>query len=552
VEVVRQAAVKSLTVLVALIDDETKFNQCWELLQRALSDRSQLVISAATVWLLPSVAAWAYQLDLLDSVIISYFLEQISVCIKHISRLEGESGATVRCVQHLQNMIHLVPWHVGEVLMSMPHGEGVATEDRQFKVTLPTPSSPLLDLRVIVGSEQILQQLMIEFEHKLAKQQNSWTSLNCFEEKCLPALLKSSAIVGFSQPEVVHQMCLLVSYYSLSFGQKYTDVVIRPLFLSHFKVPAHHSQEAVANNKTGLTTPLVPLYAGGVLASFKAMEGDIQHFIKDTLITLASYYADVSSVVSAVDELSRERTHHLMLVNLLQELANHPKMLVRQHIGKLIGTVGAVAEDRLVHKKVLPVLSSLATDKDAIVREGIIPVTGTLMAKTHNKEVTHQCSELFKLFVSDDMLADVHSAKLAILKTLTRISTKVDPQFRDEFLIPHIFNMTSVSCLGHNDTQRTDITNLLVEAYKEIVCCYVSEDLMVQYVVPGLQQLLRIVQDHSKGHEDTVAAMVKEYEEKIKHVSVTTATGGTPPSLSRKEYFAKFLSPSKLTKSKKT
>jgi hypothetical protein len=106
--------------------------------------------------------------------------------------------------------------------------------------------------------------------------------------------------------------------------------------------------------------------------------------------------------------------------------------------------------------------------------------------------------------------------------------------------------------LGHNDTQRTDITNLLVEAYKEIVCCYVSEDLMVQYVVPGLQQLLRIVQDHSKGHEDTVAAMVKEYEEKIKHVSVTTATGGTPPSLSRKEYFAKFLSPSKLTKSKKT
>ena len=59
-------------------------------------------------------------------------------------------------------------------------------------------------------------------------------------------------------------------------------------------------------------------------------------------------------------------------------------------------------------------------------------MAGTLMAKTHSKEVTHQCSELFKQFVCDDMLADVHSVKLVILKTLTRVSTKVDPQFRDE------------------------------------------------------------------------------------------------------------------------
>lgn len=113
VDIVRQAAVKSLAVIVTCVDDKSKFNQvlgsgvclvsarvtlgvtlplpplppphlcqCWELLMRALNDRTPLVVSSAWSLLLPTLCAWAYQLDQLEGTIVAYFLEQTLVCIK--------------------------------------------------------------------------------------------------------------------------------------------------------------------------------------------------------------------------------------------------------------------------------------------------------------------------------------------------------------------------------------------------------------------------------------------------------------------------------------
>lgn len=78
---------------------------------------------------------------------------------------------------------------------------------------------------------------------------------------------------------------------------------IRPAFMKHFDIPSLGHQQAVANNKTGLTTPLVAVYACGVLASSSQFGQHLSHFLKDTLITLALYYADTESVSSAVREL---------------------------------------------------------------------------------------------------------------------------------------------------------------------------------------------------------------------------------------------------------
>ena len=81
-ESVRQAVVKSLGVIVAFIDDEDKFKQCWELMLKALNDPSQLVVTSTYSVLLPALAAWAYELGTLESELISYFLHQLLTCIK--------------------------------------------------------------------------------------------------------------------------------------------------------------------------------------------------------------------------------------------------------------------------------------------------------------------------------------------------------------------------------------------------------------------------------------------------------------------------------------
>ena len=49
---------------------------------RALNDSSQIVSTAALTVLLPALAAWSYELGRLESDVISYFLSQLSTCIK--------------------------------------------------------------------------------------------------------------------------------------------------------------------------------------------------------------------------------------------------------------------------------------------------------------------------------------------------------------------------------------------------------------------------------------------------------------------------------------
>ena len=81
-ESVRQAVVRSLSVIVAFTDDEDKFKQCWELLLKTLTDSSQLVVSTSYTVLLPALAAWAFELETLESEMLSYFLHQLQICIK--------------------------------------------------------------------------------------------------------------------------------------------------------------------------------------------------------------------------------------------------------------------------------------------------------------------------------------------------------------------------------------------------------------------------------------------------------------------------------------
>lgn len=81
-ESVRQAVTRSLGVIVAFTDDEDKFSSCWELLLKAITDRSQLVVSTTYSVLLPALAAWAFELGTLEKDMLSYFLHQLLTCVK--------------------------------------------------------------------------------------------------------------------------------------------------------------------------------------------------------------------------------------------------------------------------------------------------------------------------------------------------------------------------------------------------------------------------------------------------------------------------------------
>ena len=88
----------------------------------------------------------------------------------------------------------------------------------------------------------------------------------------------------------------------------------------------------------------VPVYLCGILVSFSEFQDNIVHFIKDTLVTLSTYHAETHSINAAVQELSSHFSHHHILLELLEELADHPKMIVREHIPQLVGVCSAQSD----------------------------------------------------------------------------------------------------------------------------------------------------------------------------------------------------------------
>ena len=51
------------------------------------------------------------------------------------------------------------------------------------------------------------------------------------------------------------------------------------------------------------------------------------------------------------------------------------------------------------------------------------------------------------------------------------LALSVPPPLSSPVLIPHLHTAADPDTLGHNETQKVDIVQALVDAYKEVVCC---------------------------------------------------------------------------------
>lgn len=62
--IVREMAVKALTLVVAYCDDIDKYNQCEELTMSTLNDSSVKVVYCSTSILIPVLAEWALEIGM--------------------------------------------------------------------------------------------------------------------------------------------------------------------------------------------------------------------------------------------------------------------------------------------------------------------------------------------------------------------------------------------------------------------------------------------------------------------------------------------------------
>jgi hypothetical protein len=486
-ESVRQAVCRSLAVLVAFTDDDGKFKQSWELLLKALRDNSQLVVSTAYSVLLPALAAWAFELNTLQSDMLTYFLHQMLTSIKQVSKTG--SGAVEQSHHYILTLTHLVPWHYASMLLTGPYNIDAESTSAK-KVSFPHPSSPLLDIEVIIGDDGKLSSLVSAFNSEVtAASYSPWPTVEWFTREYLGKLLRAAVTLDLSEVDLVHSLAVLISTYCTYLGYTFTHKVIHPMFEKNLSLPKQNVSSALADGRSYVTSPVLPIFVAGVLAAFPKDDKLLLTYLRGVTVELALNFAPIECLLSSLRELKRDRRRHAPLLGMLQDLSIHSSFQVRRYTATLLGVMVRGVEEKLVMSAIVPQLVRLARDTEINVRIETIGSFGTIMQAVTSKDILVRVHEQFEWFLSHEQHRADHQVLMALLRTLATIGPHADPVFRDKFIIPQLHKVAVENNTASNLTRRRDVALVLLDCYNNISECFISLSLLESAMLPGLDSL---------------------------------------------------------------
>ncbi|XP_057556534.1 RAB11-binding protein RELCH isoform X3 [Hippopotamus amphibius kiboko] len=463
-DLVREAVIKSLGIIMGYIDDPDKYQQGFELLLSALGDPSERVVSATHQVFLPAYAAWTTELGNLQSHLIPTLLNKIEKLLR-----EGEHGLDEHKLHmYLSALQSLIPSLFALVLQNAPfsskaklHGEVPQIEVTRF----PRPMSPLQDVSTIIGSREQLAVLLQLYDYQLEHEGTTgWESLLWVVNQLLPQLIEIVGKINVTSTACVHEFSRFFWRLCRTFGKIFTNTKVKPQFQEILRLSEENIDSSAGNGV--LTKATVPIYATGVLTCYIQEEDRklLIGFLEDVMTLLSLSHAPLDSLKASFVELGS-------------------------------------------------------------VRIATIPAFGTIMETVIQRELLERVKMQLASFLEDPQYQDQYSLHTEIIKTFGRVGPNAEPRFRDEFVIPHLHKLALVNNLQIVDSKRLDIATHLFEAYSALSCCFISEDLMVNHFLPGLR-CLRIDMEHlSPEHEVILTSMIKECEQKVENKTVQEPQG---------------------------
>uniref|UniRef100_A0A4X2M1T6 RAB11 binding and LisH domain, coiled-coil and HEAT repeat containing n=1 Tax=Vombatus ursinus TaxID=29139 RepID=A0A4X2M1T6_VOMUR len=300
-DLVREAVIKSLGIIMGYIDDPDKYQQGFELLLSALGDPSERVVSATHQVFLPAYAAWTTELGNLQSHLIPTLLNKIEKLLR-----EGEHGLDEHKLHmYLSALQSLIPSLFTLVLQNAPfsskaklHGEVPQIEVTRF----PRPVSSLQDVATIIGSREQLAVLLQLYDYQLEHEGTTgWESLLWVVNQLLPQLIEIVGKINVASTACVHE-------FSRFFWRLYSS----------------------AGNGV-LTKATVPIYATGVLTCYIQEEDRklLVGFLEDVMTMLSLSHAPLDSLKASFVELGANPAYHELLLTVLWYGVVHTSALVR-------------------------------------------------------------------------------------------------------------------------------------------------------------------------------------------------------------------------------
>ncbi|CAH1269897.1 KIAA1468 [Branchiostoma lanceolatum] len=580
-DLVRESVAKSLGLITAYIDDVDKYTQGSELLHMAMCDASERVVGAAQQVFLPALAAWADELDRLHTDLIHGMMTRLehlikaAVRVKPMNQLLAGSATSMNPVGgettvgldetrfnlYVSTLDAMVPALFAAVLQSAPFAQDENLTCRDVEVSrFPMGSSPLHDIATIIGDHAQLAALVTAYDDTIEQADfPAWETLQWVSEEFVPRLVQLTGNLDVTLTSCIHNLARLFHKLCRTFGRTFTEKKLKPQFQTILKIPEEQIDREILSGRTALTRATVPLYAAGVLAVFH-QESDRKQLIKfmqDILTTLSLSHAPLDSIQAAFLELGHtgslslrsDAAYHESLLTVLWDGVVHTSALVRASAARMFEMLIKGVQETLVSMRVVPALITLSTDPEMSVRIATVPAFGTIMESITQKETLDRVHMQFQQFLDDPQYREQHTLHVEIIRTFARIGPNAEPKFRDEFVLPRLAIMAGNNNLMINETKRTDIAMQLFEAFTAMSCCFISDDLINQCMLPGLRCLRQDMEHIAPQHQEVVASMIKEYEMKVdskvpydSSVPVGASLGNLAAAMSSEDAKTKLLS----------
>ncbi|XP_064641709.1 RAB11-binding protein RELCH homolog [Lineus longissimus] len=549
-EEVRESVVRSLGLLISFMDDEDKYSKGFELLKKGLEDSSEKVVIATQQVLLPAFACWARDIGRLESDLFAYFIDMFEESLagaKSAQVVTGSKSIPIddgKFVMYVRNAQELLPMLFSavlenDVLLGRLVSDVVAPEIEVSR--FPKPSCPLLDLSVIVGDPEKLTKLVFIYESIIAEEWfEMWSPLKWVVDDLVPRFLNLTSKLDVSHAKVVHSLSRFFIIFCRTFGRQFTDTKVKPKFLEVLTVSEEQLDERVASGKTPLTSCAVPVFSSGVLMAFNKEEDrkQLTTFLQDLMCTLSLCHASLDSLKAAFKEICNNPSYHELLLTVLWDGVVHTSAQVRSTTAHLFEMLVKGLSEHLVATRVVPALVTLSSDPEMSVRVATVPTYGTIMECVTQREVLDKVYMQIQTFMDDPLYKDQHDLLVELIRTFARVGPNAEPKFRDEFIIPRLAVLAAINNHVTNETRRSDIMLQLFDAYSALCCCFISDQLIQEAMLPGLSCLQKDMAQIAQDHEDVVSSMIKEFRMKLetsraqeRSSSTTSQSGGqaAPP-----------------------
>ncbi|XP_028972243.1 RAB11-binding protein RELCH homolog isoform X3 [Esox lucius] len=542
-DMVREAVVKSLAIIMGYINDPDKYPQGFELMLLSLGDPSERVVSAIHQVFIPAFAAWTIELGNLQTTLIPSLLARIETLLKN------EHGLDEHKLHMLLSALQsLIPPLFSVVLQNAPftHRVNLQGHTPPIEVTrFPRPASPLQDVATIVGSRETLSALLILYDYQLEHEGTTgWDSLLWVVNQLLPQLIDIVGRVNVTSTTCVHEFSRFFWRLCRTFGKIFTNTKVKPQFQEILRL-SEENVDALTGNGI-LTKATVPIYATGVLTSYNQEEDRklLVGFLEDVMTTLSLSHAPLDSLKASFVELGANPVYHELLLTVLWYGVVHTSALVRCTAARMFELILRGMSEALMHRRVAPALITLCSGPEFSVRISTIPAFGTIMETVTQKELLERVKMQLASFLEDPQYQDQHSLHMEIIRTFGRVGPNAEPRFRDEFVLPHLHKLALGNNVQPSESKRIDIATQLFEAYSALSCCFISEELMVTHFLPGLRCLRADMEQLSPEHEVILSSMIKEGETKVENRGIGQAEGSVSiaASLVGEDAKTKFLS----------